>query len=226
MNGAEGINQLFTTLVLTLPGLGNLATLLFLIYFIYAIVGMQLFATVQYNGQLGPHANFRGFWISILTLLRFTTGEAWDDFMHDVAEQQEGCNSNPSYDADYCGYNTKPGCKPLNGCGTPDIYPFLITFTLLVSFVFLNLFIGVILEGFNNADLKKKAIKPEDFIRFAEHWSHYDPDATCFIHTSQLEDFMQTLYRPLGFGGYVDREGELQRRLSKLTPAKQLPQHA
>jgi voltage-dependent calcium channel L type alpha-1D len=35
-----------------------------------------------------------------------------------------------------------------NGCGSPVAYIFFISFELLVAFVFLNLFVAVILEGF------------------------------------------------------------------------------
>ena len=68
INGAETINQLFNTLILTLPGLGNIGALLFLLFFIYSVMGVQLFATVQYYEALNEHANFRSFWRAMLTL--------------------------------------------------------------------------------------------------------------------------------------------------------------
>lgn len=37
------------------------------------------------------------------------------------------------------------------GCGSWAAFPFFISFTLLVTFVFLNLFVAVILEGFGTA---------------------------------------------------------------------------
>lgn len=216
MNGTESINQLFNTLLMTLPGLGNIAALLFLLFFIYAVMGVQLFAKVQYNNALNEHANFRDFGTAMISLLRFSTGENWDGFMYDTARRLDGCVNDPPYNSTYCGFNDRVGCTPLNGCGNPAIFPYMLTFTLTVTFVFLNLFIGVILEGFQNADDSKKAIKPEDFIKFADHWAQFDPTATCYITIKQLEHFIQTLYAPLGFGEYVASEKELNARISKL----------
>ena len=216
MNGTESISQLFNTLLLTLPGLGNIALLLALLFFIYAVMGIQLFSKIQYNGQYNEHSNFRDFGVAMVSLLRFATGENWNEFMYDGARHMPNCVVDPEYNSSYCGFHDRVGCIPLNGCGNVAMYPFMISFTLLITFVFLNLFIGVILEGFQNADESAKAVKPEDFLRFADHWATYDPFATCFITVTQLEDFVQTLYAPLGFGAYVASEKELQNKINKL----------
>lgn len=56
------------------------------------------------------------------------------------------------------------------------------SFTLTITYVFMNLFIGVILDGFDAASANDHdVIKQEDFARFAHHWAEYDPRATCFI---------------------------------------------
>jgi voltage-dependent calcium channel L type alpha-1D len=216
MNGTESISQLFNTLLLTLPGLGNIAALLFLLFFIYAVMGVQMFAKIEYNDAYNENANFRDFGVAMMALLRFATGENWDGFMYDVASKRPGCVDDPEYDSDYCGFNDHPGCLPLNGCGSVAIFPFMLSFTIIITFVFLNLFIGVILEGFSSADDSGKAVKPEDFIKFADHWSQYDPDATCYITVDQLEHFVQTLFAPLGFGEYVASDRELAARISRL----------
>ena len=216
MNGTESISQLFNTLLLTLPGLGNIALLLVLLFFIYAVMGIQMFSKTEYNGQYSEYSNFRDFGVAMISLLRFSTGESWDAFMHDGARSMPGCVEDPPYNSSYCGFNDQVGCIPLNGCGSSAMFPFMISFTLIITFVFLNLFIGVILEGFQNADESAKAVKPEDFLKFAEHWATYDPFATCYITVYQLEDFVQTLYQPLGFGEYVASTKELQMRINKL----------
>lgn len=46
----------------------------------------------------------------------------------------------------------------------------------------MNLFIGVILDGFDAASASDHdVIKQEDFARFASHWAEFDPRATCLI---------------------------------------------
>lgn len=83
----------------------------------------------------------------MLSLLRFSTGEGWADFTHDMSQALPGCVLDPQYDPEMCGFNDFPGCKPLNGCGSMAIFPYIISFQLFITFVFINLFIGVILDG-------------------------------------------------------------------------------
>jgi hypothetical protein len=40
---AKGLRILFKTLVLSLPALGNITLLLFLVFFVFAVLGIQLF---------------------------------------------------------------------------------------------------------------------------------------------------------------------------------------
>ena len=47
VRGLESMAQLFNTLLLTLPSLGNVGALLCLLFFIYAAMGVQLFAKVM-----------------------------------------------------------------------------------------------------------------------------------------------------------------------------------
>ncbi|GMI01219.1 hypothetical protein TrST_g7004 [Triparma strigata] len=228
VNGAESLNQLFNTLLLTIPGLVNIGMLLILLYFIFSVMAVQLFATAGFNGAYNQDANFRNFGTAFMTLLRFSTGENWNGFMHDLANGPEDCNEEIVFNADVCGFadKTDDRCnaafegldwyQDVGGCGKPVIKVFLIIFQLLVGYVFLNLFIGIILEGFDTADETKKSIKPEDFERFTEHWQEFDPHATFYIDISALGDFVQTLYAPWGFGDYVATNNEVRAKITEL----------
>ena len=79
----KGLRMLFNTLIMSLPGLLNIGALLFLLCFVYAILGMNLFGKVKFGENLNEHANFRNFGNSILVLLRMVTGEAWNAIMYD-----------------------------------------------------------------------------------------------------------------------------------------------
>lgn len=74
LEGVDGMQQLFRTLIVTLPGLANVTGLLFLLFFIYAVIGVQLFATVAFHGEYNEQANFRTFGSAMLLLLRMATG--------------------------------------------------------------------------------------------------------------------------------------------------------
>lgn len=198
MEGLETAKRLLDTLFLTLPGIINISLLLMLILFIYAVLGMQLFAKIQYNESYSRHSNFRTFTGSLLTLVRFSTGEGWGNFMYDASHSLDGCVNDPGYDEDMCGFNDKPDCVELNGCGSIAIFPYLLSFTLFVSMVLFNLFVGVIIEGFQEANDANKSLKNEDYVKFCEHWAKFDPEATCFMSVENLEEFIATLAAPLG----------------------------
>jgi hypothetical protein len=209
MEGLETAKRLLDTLVLTLPGIINISLLLLLMLFIYAVLGMQLFAKTQYNGSYSIHANFRTFPNSLLTLVRFATGEGWGDFMYDASESVDGCVDDPQYSNEMCGFNDKAGCTPLNGCGKLEVFPYLLSFTLFVSMVLFNLFVGVIIEGFAEANDVHKSLKNEDFQTFVNSWAKFDPEATCFISIENLEEFVATLPVPLGIKDYDPNHKEV-----------------
>lgn len=60
---AKGLRTLFQTFFLSLPGLANLMGVLMLFYFVFAIVGMNLFGTIKVDGNscLTRHVNFQDF---------------------------------------------------------------------------------------------------------------------------------------------------------------------
>ena len=75
---------MFQTLVYSLPALANVGSVLFLFFFIFAVLGMNLFGKVRVTGNfLNRYANFETFGYSMLTLFRMATGEAWNGIMHD-----------------------------------------------------------------------------------------------------------------------------------------------
>lgn len=199
IEGMGSAKRLLDTLMFTLPGIFNIACLLILAVFIYAVLGMQLFATFEFNNSYNSHANFRTFDASLLTLIRFATGEAWNVFMYDASVQQAGCTLEPEYDPNMCGYNDKVDCIPLNGCGNVSIFPYLLSYTLVVTMVMFNLFIGVIIEGFQEANEgDRKLIKKDTIATYIELWSEYDPYATCLMDLSDVESFLYKLPPPMG----------------------------
>ena len=71
-----------------------------------------------------------------------TTGEDWQAIMYDCAHQRDiifQCVQSQTYEE-----QQRDG---INGCGTPIAYVYFISFMLVVSLIFLNLFIAIILEG-------------------------------------------------------------------------------
>ena len=57
--GAKEIRKLLFTIVKSAPALFNIGSLLFLITFIYAIIGMNAFGRVRFTTYINPSANFQ-----------------------------------------------------------------------------------------------------------------------------------------------------------------------
>jgi len=272
INGAKDIKKMFDSLILTLPGLANVAAVVFLLFFIFAVIGVQLFATVAYHESLNEHANFRDFGMALITLMRFATGENWNGFMYEAAHapysgwkdteaslesdaendraKKAGgsgsgfCDPDPRFTDQFvggpwdgrmygevmCGFHVNPGssiyatqmdgCVELNGCAQFIIFPYLKSFTLLLTFVFLNLFVGIILDGFSAAEESDKAgnITESEFLRIWTHWvEYYDTEETYMLDVHKVKSFLQTLHPPWGFGlEYVATDAELIYRFRDL----------
>ena len=98
IRASKGVRKLMLSLVMSIPALFNIGSLLFLIIFIYAIIGMNLFGHVgHYDGNLDDMANFHTFPMALLTLFRLTTISGWDNVHQGLSFDDDplsGCNPN------------------------------------------------------------------------------------------------------------------------------------
>jgi len=76
-------------------------SLIFLLFFIYAALGINLFSGVMYQEVINEKNNFRTFEGALLVLMRCATGEDWNLIMSELAvtkEQQPNCLVEQSYE--------------------------------------------------------------------------------------------------------------------------------
>lgn len=64
----------------------NVTALLFLVYFIFAILGVFLFGDLTSGWAIDENNNFTDFHHAFLLLFRCSTGEDWYKFMFDTME--------------------------------------------------------------------------------------------------------------------------------------------
>eukprot|EP00327_Prymnesium_parvum_P044618 CAMPEP_0205857742 /NCGR_PEP_ID=MMETSP1083-20121108/3824_1 /ASSEMBLY_ACC=CAM_ASM_000430 /TAXON_ID=97485 /ORGANISM="Prymnesium parvum, Strain Texoma1" /LENGTH=1580 /DNA_ID=CAMNT_0053219251 /DNA_START=327 /DNA_END=5070 /DNA_ORIENTATION=+ len=183
--GSKGIRDLITTIVISLPSLGNVGALLVVVTFIYSVVGVSLFTYVQRGELLTDDRNFDHFFNAFLLLFQCLTGDAWSGLMQDaMVTPDRGCN------------------REKGDCGSVFAVPYFITYMIFGSFVLLNLVVAVILENFTilgsqNPDL----VSREDIARFKEVWAVFDPDADGKIHYRLLPKLLSQLPHPMGLQG-------------------------
>ena len=185
-NSAKGIRRLLVALVISLPALFNIGALLFLILFIYAIIGMSNFGYVKKQGALNDVVNFETFGNSMLVLFRLTTSAGWNEVL-DSLMMQENCDKT---------FKKIPDTI----CGNPIVAViYFVTFILITYLIIVNMYIAVILENFNQAHEQEEiGITDEDIEMFYAVWQLYDPLATQFIEFEKLPYFIANLGPPLG----------------------------
>ncbi|RHY17551.1 hypothetical protein DYB32_010499 [Aphanomyces invadans] len=201
---AKIMKNLFDTLIVSLPAVINVVSLLSLLYYIFAAVAVQLFAKTGFNGSMvNENQNFQNFWTAFQTLIGFSTGENWDNFtweMYNVKPASNPTCEDRAYDPTMCGFNSQYGCVPLDGCGNSLIVPFMYIFFLVMGYVGINLFSGIVVDAIGDAS-SVCPINVNTLAEFSDRWAKFDPSGTGLITADELTDFLYTVYPPFGFKG-------------------------
>lgn len=134
------LQLLVGALLKSIPSMSYVGILLFLLFYIYAVIGTFMF------GQNDP-IHFGSLQATMMTLFKTITLEGWIDFMN---IQYYGSN--------LYGYEAFP-----DTLRTPSAHPiaapiYFISFILLGTMIMLNLFIGVIINGMEETN-KEEEIK-------------------------------------------------------------------
>jgi hypothetical protein len=187
----KGIRAILSALVKSIPGLVNIGLLLFLIIYIYAIFGMNLFMNVGYSGiGLTKEFNFENIYRSVLTLFPLCTSGGFSVLLDSLTHE------------------AYPFCEPNNGrtnasyftngnCGRSSIaIPFLVSYVVIAFFVVINLYVAIILENFDKAkeELQKGKITEEDLDHYYQVWQIFDPRHSKYIKYEDVSDFVDSLY--------------------------------
>jgi len=190
LKNLKGLRDLIMTLVFAFPALVNIAGLLCIVMFMYSVLGMNTFTFVLHGEALNAHNNFETFSASMLLLFQCLTGDGWSELMDDaMINEERGCEPSPDDGA------------PSN-CGSPLALPFFISFTIIGSFIFINLVVAVILENFSAlGNVNPDLVSAADIADFKEEWSKLDPDADGIIETRELPSLVMNLRAPLGLKG-------------------------
>ena len=186
MRRIRSIRIILWTFLQSLKALPYVALLMGMAYFVYAVIGMQLFGNIlpTPDSALHEYANFGTFFQTLLLLFRMTTGEGWPDVMM-------SCTSD------------KP-CQPLADsqlCGSSfAAYFYFVSFVLVSTFLLLNLLVAVILDNFEFLTRDSSILGPHHLDEFIQNWSEFDPNGSGFIHYKDLFQLVKAMEPPLGFG--------------------------
>ena len=177
VKSAKGIRTLLFSLAVSLPALFNIALLLVLVMFIYAIMGMNFFMNAPQQFGLDDAFNFDTFLSSFILLFQMCTSAGWSDVMNGLIAE----------------------CPHQGSCTFYTMATIYLSTYLIISYlVVVNMYIAVILENFSQAtEDVQQGLTPDDFDMYYEKWEKYDPKATKYIPLDQVSDFVDFLDEPL-----------------------------
>ncbi|XP_020280944.1 muscle calcium channel subunit alpha-1 isoform X8 [Pseudomyrmex gracilis] len=191
LSRGEGIRTLLWTFIKSFQALPYVALLIIMLFFIYAVIGMQVFGKIAINDEtsINRNNNFQSFPQAVLVLFRSATGEAWQEIMM-------ACSSSPDVE---CDDNSDEVGNPV-GCGSDIAFPYFISFYVLCSFLIINLFVAVIMDNFDYLTRDWSILGPHHLDEFIRLWSEYDPDAKGRIKHLDVVALLRKISPPLGFG--------------------------
>ncbi|XP_041802795.1 calcium channel, voltage-dependent, L type, alpha 1D subunit, a [Chelmon rostratus] len=190
LSRGEGIRTLLWTFIKSFQALPYVALLIAMLFFIYAVIGMQVFGKVAMvdGTHINRNNNFQTFPQAVLLLFRCATGEAWQEIM---LACMPGKLCDPESD-----YN--PGEEMTCGSGFAIVY--FITFYMLCAFLIINLFVAVIMDNFDYLTRDWSILGPHHLDEFKRIWSEYDPEAKGRIKHLDVVTLLRRIQPPLGFG--------------------------
>ena len=228
LSKGEGIRTLLWTFIKSFQALPWVAILIILIFFIYGVIGMQIFGKIAMQEDTAIHRNnhFQTFpqvklfftqfqesqshFQALLVLFRSATGEAWQEIMLDCTNKPEAKCDPKSDDLDPEG----------RGCGSDFAYFYFITFFIVCSFLILNLFVAVIMDNFDYLTRDWSILGPHHLDEFVRLWSEYDPDAKGRIKHVDVVTLLRKISPPLGFGKLCPHRVACKRLVAMNMPLK------
>jgi hypothetical protein len=194
---AKNIRKQLIVMMYSAPALLNIATLLFLVMFIFAVVGMSFFKYVKHNGAVDNFVNMETFPNALLLLFRLCTSAGWNDVTDGFSIADPHCNKDAYVDT-----HDDSARGDCGSASIAQIYFFL--YILLSNIIMVNMYIAVLLDNMVEVIVHsalQQGIPAHAFDDFYVCWSKFDPLATQFISHSQLKNLLEMVPKPLGFQG-------------------------
>ncbi|KAM8795890.1 voltage-dependent L-type calcium channel subunit alpha-1S [Eudromia elegans] len=192
LSRGEGVRTLLWTFIKSFQALPYVALLIVMLFFIYAVIGMQMFGKIAMvdGTQINRNNNFQTFPQAVLLLFRCATGEAWQEILL-ACSYGKLCDPESDF-AEGEEYT----------CGTNFAYFYFISFYMLCAFLIINLFVAVIMDNFDYLTRDWSILGPHHLDEFKRIWAEYDPEAKGRIKHLDVVTLLRRIQPPLGFGKF------------------------
>ncbi|XP_058629119.1 voltage-dependent L-type calcium channel subunit alpha-1C isoform X4 [Onychostoma macrolepis] len=207
LSRGEGIRTLLWTFIKSFQALPYVALLIVMLFFIYAVIGMQMFGKIALrdHSQINRNNNFQTFPQAVLLLFRCATGEAWQEIML-------ACSPNRP-----CEKGTEVGHSS-EDCGSHFAIIYFVSFYMLCAFLIINLFVAVIMDNFDYLTRDWSILGPHHLDEFKRIWAEYDPEAKGRIKHLDVVTLLRRIQPPLGFGKLCPHRVACKRLVSMNMP--------
>ncbi|KAL7278048.1 hypothetical protein ACG7TL_008012 [Trametes sanguinea] len=178
----NSLNKLFKTAVGSLPVILSLLSLWVILFLFFAILFVEVFSMTKWNSGETRNENYSSMSKALVMLAFMTTGEGWNQYMHDFALDYPRCTINANGDTD---------------CGSVYwAFSLFIAWNLLSMYIFANLFTGVVVESFYYVFQMSggaKSITREEMRAFKKVWAEFANPKTGYLERANFVRFFGKL---------------------------------
>jgi hypothetical protein len=189
IRGKSSLSELVRKFGMAVASLGGVAAIIFVFFYMFAVMGMELFGRVHWSPTDGTSgvshmSNFSNIGMSLFMLIRLTFGGDWWLVWWATRENSPQCDFD------------------LGDCGPPAPIPqlYFVVFIGFSTFVLKNLLVAVLVDQFSSSsDLR--ALHKQHAQIFIDAWRRFDPQLTMKVSGFDVLPIVRSIPRkaPIGF---------------------------
>ena len=179
---SDSLDLLFKTAVGSVPAIIALFLLWLTMFLVWGIMLVEVFGLTKWGINESHAKNLSSLWQTLIFLSMTSTGEGWNQYMHDYAVQPPMCTPSKNYLESDCG-------------SIAWSYFLFISWNIISMFIFLNMFTGTVVENFSYVyHLQGSSALSRDQMRiYKDIWSQFDPQGHGYISQQHIIPFLSRL---------------------------------
>ncbi|KAF9265047.1 hypothetical protein L218DRAFT_899321 [Marasmius fiardii PR-910] len=160
----NSLNRLFKTAIASLPSILSLLLLWLIFFGFFAILKVEVFGLTKWGSGENVNQNYSSISAALVMLSFMSTGEGWNQYMHDYALEYPRCTNSTEAESE-------------SDCGSIAwAFTLFIAWNILSMYIFVNLFTGVVVDSFSyvfQTTGGAKAITREQMRSFKKIWAEF-----------------------------------------------------
>ncbi|KZT30145.1 hypothetical protein NEOLEDRAFT_1238275 [Neolentinus lepideus HHB14362 ss-1] len=180
----NSLNKLFKTAMASLSVIISLLALWLVLFLFFGILFLEIFGLTKWYSGEDWNRNYVTMGSALVMLAFMSTGEGWNQYMHDYAIVYPQCTNAAAKDED-------------SDCGSVGwAFTLFIAWNVLSMYIFVNMFTGVVVESFSyvfQSTGGAKSITREEMRAFKKVWAEFANQKTGYLERSRFVPFFGRL---------------------------------